>query len=1613
MKRRKLQPVPARQGGAVIIVVLALLSSLAFLGFFFYSWTDMEANSAVAWSEQPLKEADSDAIHDFALQQVLVSTPGQYVDSALFGSYWSILSNTIGRVNSDGTPSDVNPHSGRGITIRYIDTVNNTTGVAPPDGIPDLTLDLDGDGTPDTPGFIFDHGGDNAAPGLFDQDDYVLNLSAAANGGVPYDTTLGYDFQPDAGYTYPDVNSLFLAYDAWIPPTASTPVTRVITPSFFRPQLLPQKRVDGFSDVFSDATTANKVLRPHVEHSYTEDLNGNGMLDPGEDFNGNGTGPDTIPRYLTAAFTQARSGDRNRLIAPFPMTMGGEMGIFTGSGDDYELDVDADGDGVLDSIWLDLDHPIVNLPDGRQAVPMFYIKIIDTDGLLNLNAHGSADLTYSSGFTHPFGLDTVSGQAYSITTSNLGLSPSEVNPTWALFAQPHNASHLDPAHQNYAFSNHAGFFGFTPAAYFGGAATSSEKMTVAANMELGFLLFGGGISSSTAMLPGRWGEPGLIVPGTSVPRPGETLSDDDQDANSSIAPGNDNSYGGFPCIDNDLQGLTVPPYVHPLDFRGIGEYLDRTAPSGAERFLATNPVANNPSTWPAYDANWQNQGSFPMTWQGAIAGALQSGAIDGLTDEGDETYLDYDFYDTDDAPFPPGENAALHLSESHWNKIGLQARVRELAPFNFRDSRVASEIRKQFGTDSWDRLEFTQAPLPVPGIGTARAWERTAWTHPSVGNFQSAAAFPPQFSGAAAGTTLDPFRPELRLLLKTETSNSSNIGAARFAPRHRLNINRVLSDDTAPYNGFDAFDANANPQYRNLVPHADFTGAAIGSTIPPMVHDNSPAMLPYPFTAIAADPVAQEWWARYDRQRLARDIYVLLYTIAGLDADNATTSAHTEDLDGDGIPDRVREFAQFAVNYVDNLDRDHVVTRFEYDINLADGWGAPSAVVHGIESQQLVFSEVLWVKAADLSGSGGNNPDTFWDDSDAEHNFLYIELRNTSPFNVPLDEETWRIVRQPTSLVGSAQNANDGELAFLDPCADVGPGQNFIIAMHDNTITVPTGPDAGDVRSSTLYVDHDAMDVFKAIVPFNVPDNDPGLPTDENGDHPAPLADLDVSFTNGGTNDHATHFALSAFTGGSGGGTLVAADDGAADFDLVLQRRAHLNTDGAIALTDADWIEVDRVNVLAQTLNVSGGVSTAVQNLRSTEWDEPFRVRIASTTPAPGAVYPVRGHTIGGPAPRGNPVDASTDPDNHLANSALRTSGESFHVWEPHFDRDYSSIYELLSLPLYGVRTASSTENLQDPDVLGGSTENLAQNASPPVMSGHRTAAVRIFNPQGVDDGTGTFVALNRWYRLFEFIDVPSRSNLELRDRYALQRRVPGLINLNTLRHDPVMAALVDDPQIRRFGDGVATVAPDFTTTFPSDNVGFDTGRNWFMRLLVARDGEDTISGGFPLPGVPAASRPFLGMSYIDPNNPDQSLRNTILRGHNISGPPNPLNNLQLFEARASADADGNAANGENAVDFHTRHRLLSKIANNTTNRSHVFMMWIGYELFEAHQPNAASFPNIVQIGARIDNVPGHREFVVVDMTRLEEAYSDPDPTDAVPGRFDWRKFIIYRKRIQ
>ncbi|MGE0697135.1 MAG: hypothetical protein AB7O59_23700 [Pirellulales bacterium] len=72
---------------------------------------------------------------------------------------------------------------------------------------------------------------------------------------------------------------------------------------------------------------------------------------------------------------------------------------FAGMGVEASWDVDNDGDGVAESVWIDIGLPVQTAPDGRRFKPLVAILCNDLDGRLNVNAHGNyaqTDTAYSA-----------------------------------------------------------------------------------------------------------------------------------------------------------------------------------------------------------------------------------------------------------------------------------------------------------------------------------------------------------------------------------------------------------------------------------------------------------------------------------------------------------------------------------------------------------------------------------------------------------------------------------------------------------------------------------------------------------------------------------------------------------------------------------------------------------------------------------------------------------------------------------------------------------------------------------------------------------------------------------------------------------------------------------------------------------------------------------------------------------------------------------------------------------------------------------------------------------------------------------------------------------------
>jgi len=99
-------------------------------------------------------------------------------------------------------------------------------------------------------------------------------------------------------------------------------------------------------------------------------------------------------------------------------------------------DVDNDGDGIADSVWIDLGMPVATAANGRQYKPLFAFLVVDMDGRLNVNAHGNLMQTNANYYAPVSGSGTIGDYAFSTTPTTSqsltlkrggGYGPAEVS----------------------------------------------------------------------------------------------------------------------------------------------------------------------------------------------------------------------------------------------------------------------------------------------------------------------------------------------------------------------------------------------------------------------------------------------------------------------------------------------------------------------------------------------------------------------------------------------------------------------------------------------------------------------------------------------------------------------------------------------------------------------------------------------------------------------------------------------------------------------------------------------------------------------------------------------------------------------------------------------------------------------------------------------------------------------------------------------------------------------------------------------------------------------------------------------------------------------------------
>lgn len=1383
----------------------------------------------------------------------------------------------------------------------------------------------------------------------------------------------------------------------------------------------------------------------------------------------------------------------------------------------YEYDTDNDGDGERDGILMDLDFPVQERPsDGARYIAMFSTTIYDADGLFNLNAHGNL-----SGNTGPA---ANYGNGQSVSRSLHGLSPAEVNPTWGLSAHPGPQGDVDAGF----LSDYATYFNHTPV----------DRWELA-NMAWWWLNKGRvDFGSATPQLHvGRLGEANrmwtvlqasggsnlIALNSTSnyhmFPFPGVWNQDDNRNFNE----------GGA----GNYAGGGTRRFGHPLSYSGRGSRTNDSIPNVALRPLAPRlfSPAGTPVTFPRYEEMGL---AGDVAYRTLLGGALMINSAVGVlggtsagffpTDDMMELTLEPRALQRPfDEPFNLEDSAVLQMSNTDVTNTGVAPRLTDLLPSHFNPQHNptrAVDIRKMFTTVSWGRKQFG---IPrfiggpgidnLPGVagiddnrdgvvdnylelGWAGSDDDRAWEFNSDFDGDGLPEFPPAFAGvgayggyrpgAVAGrlplAPTDPFRASVRRLLEVETGNRNQL---RY--QFKLSLNHIL--DAVRNSGSPGHPMFSPLEFRPLTPHPDAARLS-GVTDIPEVAAGAPLPQYPPQNATNA-----EWWARYDRQRMARDIYVLLYTLCGGDDTRNATLPNTGPQAYSA--NQMRQMAQFAVNVVDSLDRDHNISMFEFDMDLSDGWGlddqswdaAPGrdvgaqlsqrAVVYGVEEQQLAFSEALWVHQIKLTTDHADA--TVFDESVKDHHFLYMELQNMSPRATQLATTAstsattalWRLRRKFAVGAGSRQQAfGSVELArdtatiptgeeavyFRSGAPSISPGDMFTIATCDKY-----GPGATHVSTFYINDDYTSGDLnFDPIIPRAGPvitapvaGTPPPLPTSRN-----PAIDLDMTFTApGGSYELVNNPGM---VGGFLNSTNAPALASPAEEQMVLVLERRLNPEApGLPLSENPWVTVDAMYVPRQSFNLAqvdkdveldgteGEVRKKLKNrLPSTERVEPFRANSQARFATPNK-YSNTIHT--------NPVVGDG------VNS--RTPGGPFSRYQRQLNRDFASVAELFSLPLRGPKTLTFalrpmeqtpvTQHTAVPllapvidedrngngtldsgvdlngDALPDYDEDINGNGA---LDTHEDTNLNYRLDPGenkpgnsvLDSTAGALSAgamflqsrhplasaeakfSNHWHRLMAFVDVPSRTHRQLGNPLELTR-VPGMVNINTIRHPEVLAGLIDDARIFSApeedinGNGAVDAFEDF-----NGNGRFDYGlpdrlegpvaRDHWFDMLQTRDGFDPVSY-MALPGT-SASTPFRDPGSLASGA--LGVEDTIMRQHPRAA--------ILPSARRLFESGTNQQSRDGQIDSNLRYQMLSKLANNTTTRSNVFFVFLTVRFHEAYEDPTT---RAVRIGGRFDlDNDGDakndelRGFFIVDRSAAEEAY------DPATGEFEWKDLVKYRLTI-
>lgn len=750
------------------------------------------------------------------------------------------------------------------------------------------------------------------------------------------------------------------------------------------------------------------------------------------------------------------------------------------------------------------------------------------------------------------------------------------------------------------------------------------------------------------------------------------------------------------------------------------------------------------------------------------------------------------------------------------------------------------------------------------------------------------------------------------------------------------------------------------------------------------------------FTAGAIKMQADQ--ALADRQKFADDIYRRLLLVCGVPpAANPAAPIETD------LAPR-RWLAQLAVNIVDYIDEDDIITPFNF-YNTTDDPGVditltgtppttpqappntelPKYWVFGTERPHVVLNEVMA-----QSENADATPDTQTIPAPPYHVAVWAELLNTlkaPPSQAPgqpQDGFAVKLISDDNTYAPYQIVIANGLYINATPSNDNVLGTpNFIkaqTALADWTapaFTFLKGGAPGMQAAPSPSINADAVPANPAAPPFFLlapPNAAPytNSPTFRDVLKPgnaAPLVPDNVPFIRSANMTYQPTGPNNTFTQGGANPP----DERVTGLTILLRRLAnpHLPANPNPGTADYNpYVTVDYFEkVPIRGGNVGAGASLVDGPTLASKWpsrgkQQPF-ASLTNIQPG-GAKSPVSTTLPSSPTREQTPQDPLGVAHTFGLKSAPLAANNS---WLIHPDRQVVSPIELLHVSAY------------PPYLLG---QKFVSNSPYPVAVAPSTGS-GLFGSYNhtapwFDQGA-TAGPSYRLYRLLEFLDTNNRGA-----GVAPNGRISGKININTIWDIETFRALCDansSNYIWTITNSAVTIDTIYSNLINSRTPGVPSGYAApYTSPALPRDIASTV-GNVPAWYTGMNDRPFLSLAtgftqgaagtQLPTVGFDRGIEDTLLRSFTISGKRGRL-------LQAPGDITSTAVPLPHPA---LQYQLLAKLFNNVTTRSNVFAIWLTVGFFEVE--DATTTPPT--LGKEIGRAEGrnirHRMFAIVDRSNM------------------------------